>query len=88
MPKDKDALIGRAASSPVKGGARDAIRTFVAFAVAFAFTKLGGDIPGVDMAGVQEALVVIIMSGILAFMGKAMRNNGESKAAVLLGRFI
>jgi hypothetical protein len=37
---------------------------------------------------VQEALVVIIMSGILAFMGKAMRNNGESKAAVLLGRFI
>lgn len=73
----------RSASSPVKGSLRDAVRTFVAFIVAFAFTWLGGKIPGVELAGLQEGIVVIVTSAILAFMGKAFRNNGVAVGKVL-----
>jgi hypothetical protein len=73
----------RKASSPIAGSLRDALRTFVAFGVAFVFVKIGGDIPGVDMAGAQEALVVIITSAILAFAGKAFRNNDVTIGKVL-----
>lgn len=73
MPEEE--MPGRPASGPFAGSARDALRTFVAFVVAFAFTKLGGAIPGVELAGVQEAVVVILMSAIMAFAGKAFRNS-------------
>lgn len=69
---------GRTASSPLMGGIRDAVRTFVAFVVAFAFVKLGALVPGVDLASAQEAIVVIITSGLLAMIGKLMRNKGMS----------
>jgi hypothetical protein len=55
----------------------------VAFGVAFVFVKIGGDVPGVDMAGAQEALVVIITSAILAFAGKAFRNHDVTIGKVL-----
>ena len=67
----------RVASSPVKGGMRDAVRTFVAFIVAFVFTKFVGETTAIDLAGAQEAVVVIITSAILAFMGKAFRDNNS-----------
>ena len=73
----------RAASSPVMGGARDMVRTFVAFVVAFIFVKLGALVPGVDLASTEEAVVVIITSGVLAFVGKAMRNKGISFGKVV-----
>ena len=62
---------------------RDAVRTFVAFVVAFGIAWLGGKIPGVDLAGMQEALIVIGTSAILAFAGKAFRNNGKAVGSVL-----
>ena len=65
----------RVASSPVKGGMRDMVRTFVAFFVAFGFTWLGGQLPGVELAGMQEAVIVIVVSGIMAFAGKAFRSS-------------
>ena len=74
---------GRKASSPLTGGMRDIIRTFVAFVVAFGFTKLGGGIPGVDQAGLVEAIVVIVMSAILAFTGKAFRNSDKAVGKVI-----
>jgi hypothetical protein len=66
----------RTASSPLAGGLRDAVRTFVAFVVAFLFVKLGALVPGVDLASAQEAIVVIVTSGILAMIGKVMRDKG------------
>ena len=78
MPKEK-----RDASSPSKGALRDAVRTFVAFIVAFGIAWLGGKIPGVDLAGMQEALIVIGTSAILAFAGKAFRNNDVVVGKVL-----
>ncbi len=68
----------RVASSPIKGSMRDAIRTFVAFVVAFGFTWLGGKIPGVELAGMQEGIIVILTSAILAFVGKAFRSSDGS----------
>jgi hypothetical protein len=68
----------RTASTPIVGGLRDAARTFVAFVVAFAFVKLGALVPGVDLASTEEAVVVIITSGLLAMIGKLMRNKGMS----------
>lgn len=73
----------RAASAPATGAFRDAIRTFVAFIVAFAFTKLLGETTAVDLAGAQEAVVVIITSAVLAFAGKAMRNSGMAIGKVV-----
>ena len=81
MPEDDK--VERTASSPIKGSLRDAIRTFVAFLVAFGFTWLGGKIPGVDLAGMQEGLIVILTSAILAFAGKAFRNKGVSVGEIL-----
>ena len=75
MPKPKEELPGRAASSPIKGSLRDMVRTFVAFVVAFVFVKLGGAMPGVELAGMQEAVIVIATSALMAFLGKAFRNN-------------
>lgn len=73
----------RVASTPIKGGMRDMIRTFVAFGVAFLFTWIGGKIPGVDLAGMQEAVIVIIVSGVMAFAGKAFRSAGISVGKVM-----
>ena len=73
----------RVASSPLKGGMRDAIRTMIAFIVAFGFAKLLGATTAGEMAGPQEALVVIITSAVLAFIGKSMRNHGKSPGMVL-----
>ena len=73
----------RKASSPAAGGVRDVVRTVVAFAVAFLFMKLGGAIPGVDLAGMQEAIVVILVSGIMAFMGKSFRSAGKSVGKIM-----
>lgn len=79
----EETVTTRPASTPTKGGLRDIVRTFVAFVVAFAFTKLGGAIPGVDLAGMQEAVIVIVTSAILAFVGKAMRNSGMSLGKII-----
>ena len=73
----------RPASSPIKGSMRDVVRTFVAFVVAFGFTWLGGKLPGVELAGIQEGIIVIITSGILAFAGKAFRNSGLAVGKIL-----
>jgi len=73
----------RVASSPVKGGLRDIVRTFVGFFVAFIFVKIGGAIPGVDLAGAQEAVIVILVSAIMAFAGKAFRGAGMSVGKVM-----
>jgi hypothetical protein len=73
----------REASSPITGGMRDAVRTFVAFVVAFLFAKLIGETTAIDLAGAQEAVVVIITSAILAFAGKAFRNNGVTVGKVI-----
>ena len=73
----------RVASSPVKGGIRDVVRTFVGFAVAFIFVKIGGAVPGVDLAGMQEAVIVIIVSAIMAFAGKSFRSAGISVGKVM-----
>ena len=73
----------RPASTPTKGALRDAVRTFVAFGVAFIFVKIGGAIPGIDLAGSQEAVIVIITSAIMAFAGKAFRNKGLSVGKVI-----
>jgi hypothetical protein len=73
----------RPASTPTTGMLRDAIRTFVAFLVAFLFTWLGGKIPGIDLVGMQEGVIVIITSAILAFMGKAFRNNDVTVGRVI-----
>lgn len=84
MPEvEVEGVIARPASSPTTGALRDVVRTFVAFVVAFAFVKLGGAIPGVDLAGVQEGVIVIITSAILAFVGKAMRNNDKAIGRVI-----
>jgi hypothetical protein len=66
----------RTASAPATGAFRDAIRTFVAFVVAFIATKFLGEATALDLAGAQEAAVVIVTSAILAFVGKVMRNSG------------
>jgi hypothetical protein len=77
----------RAASSPIKGGMRDAVRTFVAFAVAsllaLAAKKLGIIEGSVDLVGIGEGITVIIMSAIMAFAGKAFRNKGKAIGQVL-----
>lgn len=77
----------RAASSPIKGGMRDAIRTFIAFAVAallaLAAKKLGIVEGDIDLVGVGEGLTVIIFSAIMAFAGKAFRNKGQAIGKVL-----
>ncbi len=73
----------RTASSPTAGGLRDLVRTFVGFGVAFIFVKIGGAVPGVDLAGMQEAVIVIIVSAIMAFAGKAFRGAGMSVGKVM-----
>lgn len=73
----------REASTPVMGGMRDMVRTFVAFVVAFLFVKLGALVPGVDLASAEEAVVVIVTSGVLAFIGKVMRNKGLTLGKVV-----
>jgi hypothetical protein len=73
----------RKASSPTTGAFRDSIRTFVAFVVAFVFTKLVGETTAIDLAGAQEAVVVIVTSALLAFIGKAFRNKGKALGKVL-----
>ena len=73
----------RPASSPIMGSVRDAVRTFVAFLVAFVFVKLGALVPGVDLASAQEAIVVNITSAVLAFAVKAMRGAGVSLGKVI-----
>lgn len=73
----------RVASSPVKGGMRDLVRTFVGFVVAFIFVKIGGAVPGVDLAGAQEAVIVMIVSGIMAFAGKSFRSAGMKIGKVM-----
>jgi hypothetical protein len=73
----------RTASTPLAGGLRDMVRTFVAFVVAFGFVKLGTLVPGIDLASAEEAIVVIITSGILAAVGKVMRNAGMSFGKVV-----
>jgi len=82
MPEEK-----RPASPPITGSLRDALRTFVAFFVAFGFAKLtnvlGDSAQSVDLTGAQEAVVVIIVSAILAFAGKAFRNKGVSVGKVI-----
>ena len=76
MPKPEEVEeVPRSASSPIKGSMREVVRTFVAFVVAFAFTWLGGKLPAVELAGVQE--------GILAFAGKAFRNSGLAVGKIL-----
>jgi hypothetical protein len=37
----------------------------------------------VDLAGAQEAVVVIITSAVLAFAGKAFRNKGSAVGKVI-----
>jgi hypothetical protein len=81
MPEEE--LPGRPASSPTAGGLRDIVRTFVAFGVAFTFVKIGGAVPGVDMAGMQEAVIVIIVSAVMAFAGKAFRGAGIGVGKVM-----
>ena len=73
----------RVASSPAKGGMRDMVRTFVAFFVAFGFTWIGGKVPGIELAGMQEAVIVILVSAIMAFAGKAFRSNGMAIGRVM-----
>jgi hypothetical protein len=74
---------GRTASSPTTGAFRDAIRTFVAFVVAFALTKLVGEQTALNLQGVTEGMVVIITSAIFAFIGKSMRNSGLGLGKVI-----
>jgi hypothetical protein len=62
---------------------RDAIRTFIAFLVALLFTKIFGEVTAVELAGAQEAIVVIVTSALLAFIGKAMRNAGMTLGKVV-----
>jgi hypothetical protein len=59
------------------------VRTFVGFGVAFAFVKIGGAVPGIDLAGAQEAVIVIIVSAIMAFCGKAFRSSGMAIGKVM-----
>jgi len=73
----------RPASAPTTGALRDAVRTFVAFIVAFLFAKITAAGLEVDLTGVQEGVVVIITSAILAFVGKAMRNKGMTLGKVV-----
>ena len=77
----------RTASSPAAGGARDAVRTFIAFGVAallaLAAKKLGIVEGSVDLVGIGEGITVIIMSAVLAFAGKAFRNKGQVIGKVL-----
>lgn len=77
----------RTASTPAAGGLRDALRTFVAFGVAalFAFigSKLGDSAEGVDLVSMQEGLTVIIVSAVLAFLGKAFRNSNKAVGKIL-----
>ena len=73
----------RVASSPIKGGMRDVVRTFVGFGVAFIFVKIGGAVPGVDLVGMQEAVIVIIVSAIMAFAGKSFRGAGIGAGKVM-----
>jgi hypothetical protein len=84
MPKEKK---DRKASSPAVGGMRDAVRTIVAFGVAaglaFAASKMGLVEGQIDLAGIGEGITVVIVSAIMAFMGKAFRNNGQAVGKVL-----
>jgi hypothetical protein len=73
----------RVASSPTTGAARDSFRTFVAFLVAFLFTKIFGEVAAVDLAGAQEAVITIIMSAVFAGLGKLMRNKGVALGKVI-----
>jgi hypothetical protein len=73
----------RVASSPAAGGIRDIVRTFVGFFVAFAFVKLGGAVPGIDLAGAQEAVIVILVSAVMAFAGKSFRSAGMRVGKVM-----
>jgi len=73
----------RPASPPLSGALRDAVRTFVAFVVAFGFAKLTQTGLDIDLTGAQEGLVVILTSAILAFVGKAMRNHGISFGSIV-----
>jgi hypothetical protein len=73
----------RVASSPTTGAFRDAIRTFVAFVVAFALTKLVGEETAMNLQGATEGLVVIVTSAIFAFIGKSMRNSGVALGKVM-----
>lgn len=73
----------RPASSPATGAFRDSIRTFVAFLVAFAFTKMFGEVAAVDLAGAQEAVITIVMSAVFAGLGKLMRNKGNALGKVI-----
>jgi len=66
----------RKASSPTKGALRDAVRTFVAFVIAFLVVKIFGAEAAAGMSGATEGIIVIVTSAIFAFVGKAMRNQG------------
>jgi hypothetical protein len=42
-----------------------------------------GEATAVNLAGAQEAVVVIITSAIFAFIGKSMRNSGLAIGKVM-----
>lgn len=79
MPEETE----RKASSPPVGAMRDAVRTLIGFIIAFGLVKLFGEDKAAELAGVSEGLVVIITSAILAFVGKAMRNDGMSAGKII-----
>jgi uncharacterized membrane protein YccC len=67
----------RVASTPSQGALRDAVRTFVAFIIAFLLAKLVDAETAVNLAGATEGLVVIVTSAIFAFVGKMLRDKGN-----------
>ena len=55
----------------------------VAALFAFIASKMGDSAEGVDLVSMQEGLTVIIVSALLAFMGKAFRNKDKAVGKIL-----
>lgn len=73
----------RPASTPNVGAVRDAVRTTLAFGIAWALTKIVGAEMATQMSGAVEGVVVVAVSALFAWLGKVFRNKDSVAGQVI-----
>ena len=66
----------RQASSPVSGAVRDSIRPSIGLGVGFLIAKFLPSQSGGDLQESVTGVVVVVVSAILAWLGKKLRDDG------------
>ena len=73
----------RVASTPNAGALRDAVRTSIAIGLTMLMAKLVGEETAASLSGTIEAVVVVAISALFAWVGKTMRNKSNPIGTVV-----